>query len=96
MLNSSERHCLGDISSELQRLFAFAGLLGAVARTSPEDYAHPLGTARRGADVLADSNPIADAKASQGVGGACSLDGLDPVADGVVEEVELAVESLRR
>ena len=45
-----------------------------------------------GADVVADTNPIADAETSQGVGQAGSLNGLDAVADGVVEEVELAVE----
>lgn len=45
-----------------------------------------------GADVVADANPIADAKAVQGIGEASGLDGHDTVANGVVEEVELAVE----
>lgn len=45
-----------------------------------------------GANVVADSNTIPDAETSQSVGEASSLDGLDAIADGVVEEMELAVE----
>jgi len=44
------------------------------------------------ADVGADSNPISDVETSQGVGGARTLYGLDADADGVVEEMEFAVE----
>jgi hypothetical protein len=44
------------------------------------------------ANVVTDSNPISDAETSQCVGETGSLDGLDAVADGVVEEMELAVE----
>ena len=45
-----------------------------------------------GTDVVADTNPIADAQTSQSVGETSRLDGLDAIADGVVEEVQLAVE----
>ena len=45
-----------------------------------------------GADIVADADPVPDAEAGQGVGKAGSLDGLDAVADGVVEQVQLAVE----
>src|SRR6266496_2490912 len=45
-----------------------------------------------GTDVVADSNPIAGAQTSQSVGETSRLDGLDAIADGVVEEVQLAIE----
>jgi hypothetical protein len=45
-----------------------------------------------GADVVADTNSITDAETCQSVGEAGGLNGLDAVANGVVDEVELAVE----
>ena len=46
-------------------------------------------------DVVADADTITDAEASQGIGETCGLDGLQAVADGVVEEGEVAVELAR-
>jgi len=59
---------------------------------APADHCSWQAVEVAGANIVADANSVTDAEASQGVGQAGSLDGLDAVADGVVEEVELAVE----
>ena len=51
---------------------------------------------RAGSDVVADSNTISDAETGQGVRETCSIDGLDAIADGVVEEMEARYRARRR
>lgn len=45
-----------------------------------------------GADVMADADTVANAEAGHGVGQASRRDGVEAVADGVVEEGEVGVE----